>query len=125
MDKKTRGGFKLLLYSTLISNSLLHKWNVSCDCKIMNIRHTKTGKLQLNQRNSKEALKNKQKNLPGVVHGGGLGELDSDAVDVVVVGEVGHAGQVEGVGVGQSHAFVVVLYVLWLDVSISVQCLCV
>ena len=91
----------------------------------MRIRHNKTGKLQLNQRNSKEALKNKQKNLPGVVHGGGLGELDSDAVDVVVVGEVGHAGQVEGVGVGQSHAFVVVLSVLWLDVSISVQCLCV
>jgi len=54
-----------------------------------------------------------------VVYGGGLGELDSEAVDVVVVGEVGHAGQVEGVGVGQSHAFVVVLSVLWLDVSLS------
>ena len=35
---------------------------------------------------------------------------------------MGHTGQVEGVGVGQSHAFVVVLSVLWLDdVPISVH----
>ena len=35
---------------------------------------------------------------------------------------MGHAGQVEGVGVGQSHAFVVVPSVLWLDdVPISVD----
>ena len=94
----------------------------------MYIRHNKTGKLQLNQRIQRK-LQRINKNILGVVHGGGLGELDSDAVDVVivvVVGEVGHTGQVEGVGVGQSHAFAVVLSVLWLDdVPISVQCLCV